>query len=85
METFGNRNDQNLKISSSYFLGKDARHVVILKGDRNNQIEKGGSVIKEEVARKYSTYFQSILHHNNGYFAQVFLSRFSGFFFINSF
>jgi len=51
-------------------FGKDARHVVILKGDRNNQIEKGGSVIKEEVARKYSTYFQSILHHNNGYFAQ---------------
>ena len=24
--------------------------------------------MKEEIARKYSAYFQSILHHNNGYF-----------------
>ena len=27
--------------------------------------------MKEDIARKYITYFQSILHHNNGYFALV--------------
>ena len=27
--------------------------------------------MKEEIARKYSAYFQSILHHNNGYFLTV--------------
>ena len=50
--------------------GKDAKTIVILKGDSENQAKKG-SVLKEDVARKYSSYFQSILHHNNGYFAQV--------------
>ena len=50
--------------------GKDAKTIVILKGDFENQANKG-SVLKEDVARKYSAYFQSILHHNNGYFAQV--------------
>ena len=50
--------------------GKDAKKIVILKGDFENQSEKG-SAIKEDIARKYSTYFHSILHHNNGYFIQV--------------
>ena len=51
--------------------GKDAKQIVILKGDFEKQLEKG-SFIKEDIARKYSAYFQSILHHNNGYFAQVY-------------
>lgn len=50
--------------------GKDARQIVILKGDFENQKEKGG-LVKEDIARKYITYFQSILHHNNGYFGLV--------------
>ena len=28
-------------------------------------------MVKEDIARKYITYFQSILHHNNGYFGLV--------------
>jgi len=50
-------------------FGKEAKTIVILKGDSENQVKKG-SVLKEDVARKYSSYFQSILHHNTGYFAQ---------------
>ena len=50
--------------------GKDAKQIVILKGDFEKQLEKG-SFIKEDIARKYAAYFKSILHHNNGYFAQV--------------
>ena len=34
------------------------------------EMEKGGEM-KEDIARKYSAYFRSILHHNNGYFLQV--------------
>ena len=52
------------------FPGKDARQIVILKGDFENQRDKG-SLVKEDIARKYITYFQSILHHNNGYFGLV--------------
>ena len=29
------------------------------------------AVLREAVAKKYATFFQSTLHHNNGYFAQV--------------
>ena len=65
---------QHLLISESIknepISGKDAKTIVILKGDSENQAKKG-SVLNEDVARKYSAYFQSILHHNNGYFAQV--------------
>ena len=65
---------QNLLISESIknnpISGKDAKTIVMLKGDSENQAKKG-SVLKEDVAKKYSSYFQSILHHNNGYFAQV--------------
>ena len=50
------------------FEGRDAKRLVILKGDFESGEEKGGGQLKEEIARKYSAYFQSILHHNNGYF-----------------
>ena len=54
------------------FLGRDAKRLVILKGDFESGEEKGGGgQLKEEIARKYSAYFQSILHHNNGYFLTV--------------
>ena len=52
------------------FLGRDGKRLVILKGDFESGEEKGGQ-LKEEIARKYSAYFQSILHHNNGYFLTV--------------
>ena len=65
---------QHIKLSEiqrkMLISGKDAKTIVILKGDSENQPKKG-SVLKEDVARKYASYFQSILHHNNGYFAQV--------------
>ena len=53
------------------FEGRDAKRLVILKGDFESGEEKGGGQLKEEIARKYSAYFQSILHHNNGYFLTV--------------
>ena len=55
-------------------IGRDAKRLVILKGDFESGEEKGGGgggQLKEEIARKYSAYFQSILHHNNGYFLTV--------------
>ena len=48
----------------------DAKRTFILRGDLEMEMEKGGSM-KEDIARKYSAYFMSILHHNNGYFLQV--------------
>ena len=51
-------------------VGMDAKRTVILRGDLEMEMEKGGSM-KEDIARKYSAYFKSILHHNNGYFLQV--------------
>jgi len=53
-------------------FGKDAKKIVILRSDLEGQGEKG-SFVKEDVARKYSAYFQSILHHNNSYFLQFFM------------
>jgi len=53
-------------------FGKDARQLVILKGDMENLGDKG-CLIKEDIARKYIAYFHSILHHNNGYFGLFFL------------
>ena len=50
--------------------GKDARRLVILKGDLENSGDRG-SLVKEDIARKYISYFHSILHHNNGYFCLV--------------
>ena len=51
-------------------FGRDAKRTVILRGDLEMEMEKGGEM-KEDIARKYSAYFRSILHHNNGYFLQV--------------
>jgi len=53
-------------------FGRDAKRLVILRGDFEGGEEKGG-LVKEDIARKYSAYFQSILHHNNGYFIQFLL------------
>ena len=53
-----------------YCAGRDAKRLVILKGDFESGEEKGG-YMKEDIAKKYSAYFQSILHHNNGYFITV--------------
>ena len=59
-------------INEFVFVGRDAKRLVILKGDFESGEEKGGGgQLKEEIARKYSAYFQSILHHNNGYFLTV--------------
>lgn len=48
-------------------FGRDAKRLVILKGDFESGEEKGG-YMKEDIAKKYCAYFQSIMHHNNGYF-----------------
>ena len=56
----------NIKSSS---IGRDAKKTVIMKED--SEMEDGRSSLKEDIARKYSTYFLSLLHHNNGYFIQV--------------
>ena len=61
----------NLSDNEFVFEGRDAKRLVILKGDFESGEEKGGGQLKEEIARKYSAYFQSILHHNNGYFLTV--------------
>ena len=53
-------------------VGRDAKRTVILRGDLEMEMEKGGSM-KEDIARKYSAYFRGILHHNNGYFLLVVL------------
>ena len=71
MASFGNFKDLLIHLTNvSSSIGKDAKKIVILKGDPENSLEKG-CVKKEDIARKYAAYFQSILHHNNGYFIQV--------------
>ena len=57
-------------VTNELSAGKDARQLVILKGDLENPGDKG-CLVKEDIAKKYITYFQSILHHNNGYFTVV--------------
>ena len=53
---------QHLLISESIknepISGKDAKTIVILKGDSETQAKKG-SVLKEDVTRKYLTYFKA--------------------------
>ena len=51
-----------------------AKRTVILRGDLDSEMEAESSM-KEDIARKYSAYFRSILHHNNGYFLQVWKER----------
>lgn len=76
MASFGGCIQFFSKIHEFVFVGRDAKRLVILKGDFESGEEKGGGgggggQLKEEIARKYSAYFQSILHHNNGYFLTV--------------
>ena len=58
-----------LRHSFSKYSGRDAKKTVILREDA--EMEDGRSSLKEDIARKYSAYFMSLLHHNNGYFIQV--------------
>ena len=56
--------------TTEFSSGKDVRRLVILKGDLENSGDRG-SLVKEDIAKKYISYFNSILHHNNGYFCLV--------------
>ena len=58
-------------LTNALSAGKDARQLVLLKGDLENPGDKLGCLVKEDFAKKYITYFQNILHHNNGYFSAV--------------
>ena len=51
------------------FAGKDAKRAVLLAEETQSDIES--AFYKEAVAKKYASFFQSTLHHNNGYFLQV--------------
>ena len=71
---------QQKKPCLSYFLlfsflkGKDAKKSVMLSEDSSPLLENEAAVIyRENVAKKYANFFQSTLHHNNGYFLQVVL------------
>ena len=46
---------------AGYCTGRDAKRLVILKGDFESGEEKGG-YIKDEISKKYSAYFQ-LIHH----------------------
>lgn len=53
-----------------YFkIGKDAKRAILLAEENQSDIES--AFYKEAVAKKYACFFQSTLHHNNGYFIQV--------------
>ena len=72
MASFGGCIQFFSKIHEFVFVGRDATRLGILKGDFESGEEKGGGgQLKEEIARKYSAYFQSILPHNTGYFLTV--------------
>ena len=50
--------------------GKDAKRSILLKSEEC-QTEIEYAFYRENVAKKYAKFFQSTLHHNNGYFLQV--------------
>lgn len=53
-------------------FGKDAKRGVMLADDSAAAESSTEAAIRREaVAKKYATFFQSTLHHNNGYFLQV--------------
>ena len=55
--------------------GKDAKRGVLLEGgEEAGEMDATSAYYRHNVARKYAKFFQSTLHHNNGYFAQVCLS-----------
>ena len=52
--------------------GKDAKRGVLLEGgEEAGEMDATSAYYRHNVARKYAKFFQSTLHHNNGYFAQV--------------
>ena len=53
-----------------FILGKDAKRSILLKSEEC-QTEIEYAFYRENVAKKYAKFFQSTLHHNNGYFLQV--------------
>ena len=60
-----------LKLFYNFFiLGKDAKRSILLKSEEC-QTEIEYAFYRENVAKKYAKFFQSTLHHNNGYFLQV--------------
>ena len=61
MASFGG-STQSLILPTSYIFsqGRDAKRLVILRGDFEGGEEKGG-LVKEDIARKYSAYFQVIV------------------------
>jgi hypothetical protein len=52
-----------------FTTGKDAKRAILLAEETQSDIES--AFYKEAVAKKYASFFQSTLHHNNGYFLQV--------------
>jgi hypothetical protein len=60
-----------MQISSIVYFktGKDAKRAILLAEENQSDIES--AFYKEAVAKKYASFFQSTLHHNNGYFIQV--------------
>ncbi|XP_023346382.1 innexin inx2 [Eurytemora carolleeae] len=50
-------------------FGREGKRRVLMRGDVEGALEHG-FILKDDLARKYSAYFLSILHHNNGYFIQ---------------
>ena len=57
-------------VLSLKLLGKDAKRSILLKSEEC-QTEIEYAFYRETVAKKYAKFFQSTLHHNNGYFLQV--------------
>jgi len=60
-------------------FGREGKRRLMMRhgGDEDNL--ETGFIHKDELARKYSAYFLSILHHNNGYFAQFFICEIMNF------
>lgn len=54
---------------NKYIAGKDAKRGILLDGEVTTDMES--AFYRDTVARKYAKFFQSTLHHNNGYFLQV--------------
>ena len=50
--------------------GKDAKRGILL--DEECQLDIESAFYRETVAKKYASLFHSTLHHNTGYFLQVF-------------
>ena len=73
----GNHNFSYFWFLGTLSLGKDAKRSILLKSEIETEIqteiqsEIEYAFYRETVAKKYAKFFQSTLHHNNGYFLQV--------------